>query len=245
MTRVAFVTGASSGIGEAVARTLAESGLTVALADIATEAAERLAAELGNSAFAVECDVTSNDSVKAAVAQVIDRTGRFDVLVNSAGASLVTPFVTTQESDWDRLVDLNLLGVYRTVHAVLPTMLAQQHGRIITISSETGRLGGKNEAAYSGTKGGVIAFSKAIAREVGNDGITVNCVAPGPINTPPLQRLVDQDAAEHLQRALDAMPISRVGEPSEVADAVLYLVGDGAAYVTGQTISVGGGLSMV
>jgi 2-hydroxycyclohexanecarboxyl-CoA dehydrogenase len=241
---VAFVTGAASGIGRATAEALSAEGFRVVVADINVEPAKAVAATLSNDAFALECDVTSKESVDEAIRSVLDTTGRIDVLVNVAGISVVKPFMETDESNWYLHVEVNLLGVYRMVHAVLPTMIEQKFGRIVTIASERGRQGGANEAAYSGAKGGVIAFSKAIAREVGNAGITVNCVAPGAINTPPLQKLVAEGGREHIDQALASLPIPRLGEPEEVAAAVVYLASRQAAYVTGQTIGVGGGIAM-
>jgi 2-hydroxycyclohexanecarboxyl-CoA dehydrogenase len=241
---VAFVTGAASGIGRATAEVLSAEGYRVVVADINVEQAAAVAASLPNDAFALECDVTSKESVNVAIKSVLNSAGRIDVLVNVAGVSRVKPFMETDEADWYLHVEVNLLGVYRMVHAVLPTMVAQGYGRIVSIASERGRQGGASEAAYSGAKGGVIAFSKAIAREVGGSGITANCVAPGPINTPPLQKLIEEGGREHIDRALAELPIPRLGEPEEVAAAVRYLASREAGYVTGQTIGVGGGIAM-
>jgi 2-hydroxycyclohexanecarboxyl-CoA dehydrogenase len=242
--RVALVTGAASGIGRAVALGLAEAGLTVVAADLNKSGADETIGLVG-AGSAVECDVTSTDSVRQAVADAIAGHGAIDVLVNCAGADIIKPFVDTTESDWDFLVQLNLLGVYRTVHTVLPSMIAAKAGRIINIASDAGRVGSSGEAAYAGCKGGVIAFTKSVAREVARYGITMNCVAPGPTDTPPLRRTIDEGGEKLIDALTRAIPMRRLARPQDIAGAVSFLAGDQAEFVTGQTLSVSGGLTMV
>lgn len=241
---VAIVTGGGSGIGRATAERLSEDGFQVAVADINPENAARVAESLSHESFAVTCDVTSRESTDAAIREILGRTGRIDALVNVAGISVVKPFLDTVEADWLLHIDVNLIGTMRMVHAVLPTMLDQGYGRIVSIASERARNGGASETAYSASKAGVIALSKSIAREFGAQGVTANCVAPGPINTPPLQKLIAEGGREHIDKALADLPVPRLGEPEEVAAAVSYLASSNAGYVTGQTIGVGGGIAM-
>jgi 2-hydroxycyclohexanecarboxyl-CoA dehydrogenase len=243
-TKVALVTGAGSGIGRAIAERLSADGFQVVVADINAENAAMVAQTLSQSAFALVCDVTSAESVGAATREVLERTGRIDALVNVAGISVVKPFLETDERDWKQHLDVNLMGTMRMAHTVLPTMIEQGYGRVVSIASERARNGGASETAYSAAKAGVIAFSKSIAREFGALGVTANCVSPGPINTPPLQKLIAEGGREHIDKALADLPVPRLGEPEEVAAAVSYLVGRDTGYVTGQIIGVGGGIAM-
>jgi 2-hydroxycyclohexanecarboxyl-CoA dehydrogenase len=191
-------------------------------------------------------DVTSPDSVASTIAGIIDEHGGIHVLVNCAGWDALMPFVDTDEAFWERIIGLNFKAVLRTTHAVLPHMIERQWGRLINIGSDAGRVGSSLEAVYSGAKGGVIAFTKTIAREVARKGVTANCVCPGPTQT----RLLDEIAAagDDGERVLDAMarsvPMKRLGTPEDVAAVVDFLATDEAGYVTGQTISVSGGLTM-
>ncbi|MFT4280595.1 SDR family NAD(P)-dependent oxidoreductase [Microbacterium sp.] len=242
-TRAAFVTGGASGIGASIVRQLADHGFAVAIADVDGAAGEALAAEVADSAF-VELDVTDGVAVVAAVASVTESLGPIDVLVNSAGFDVLGPFVDSDEASWRRLIDVNLLGTIRTTQQVLPGMLARGRGRIINISSEAGRIGAAGQAVYGATKGGIIAFGKSVAQEVAADGVTVNTVCPGLTATPPVRALLD--SGDPLVHDLVGMiPARRVGQPDDIAQAVGFLASDGAAYITGQTLSVSGGISMV
>jgi 2-hydroxycyclohexanecarboxyl-CoA dehydrogenase len=242
--KIALVTGAASGIGEGIATRLAADGAKVAVCDIDSDRGEAVAATVAG--VFVELDVTSTQSVEAAVERVSSELGGIDILVNCAGADVVKPFLDTDEDLWRWLVDLNYLGVLRTCKAVLTRMVQRDAGgRIINIASDAGRVGSSGEAAYSGAKGGVIAFSKTIAREHARQGITVNTVCPGPTETPPLLQTVAGGGEKFIEAMKKSIPLRRLGQPADVAAAVAFFAADDAGFVTGQTLSVSGGLSMV
>jgi 2-hydroxycyclohexanecarboxyl-CoA dehydrogenase len=244
--RVALVTGAAGGIGRAIALALARDDRAVAVADLDGEGARAVAAELGGRAMAVELDVTDADSVGAAVAAVGEELGAVDVVVNSAGWDELRPFVDTDEEFWRRVVEINFLGCVRVTHAVLPGMLDRGYGRIVNVASDAGRVGSSLEAVYSGAKGGVIAFTKTVAREAARAGVTANVVSPGPTDTGLLRGMAGE--GEEGRRLIDslvrAVPMRRLGEPEDVAAAVAFLASDAAGFITGQTLSVSGGLTM-
>jgi len=239
--RTALVTGGGSGIGEAIVSRLAAEGATVHVGDINLESAKRVAADAG--AEAVSLDVTDPDAVQAAVAAI----GTLDVLVNNAGTDEFAFFTETDPALWDRLLALNLVGVLACTHAALPGMQAAKYGRIVNIASEAGRVGSKGSAVYSAAKGGVIAFTKVIARENARYGITANSIAPGPIDTPLLRRA--RELGEIGDRIIETMAATtqmrRLGRPEEVAAAVAFLAAEESSYVTGETLGVSGGLGMV
>ena len=241
--RNALVTGAARGIGAGIARALAAAGARVALADVAADSVREAAEGLGKRGLAIVMDVSDARSVRAGVAEAEARLGPLDVLVNNAGVDTIAPFVETAEAVWDRLWAVNLRGTLLTTRAVLDGMIARQRGRIVSIGSDAGRVGSTGEAVYSATKGGVIAFSKSLAREVARHGITVNCVCPGPTDTALLEQVREYDEKLHASLAR-AIPLRRLGKPEDVAAAVAFLASDDAAYITGQTLSVSGGLTM-
>jgi 2-hydroxycyclohexanecarboxyl-CoA dehydrogenase len=245
--QVAVVTGGGSGIGRAAVLLLASQGAAVAVADIDRAAAARVAAEVtaaGGRTVAVEVDVTDAAQVRAMAAEAERTLGPIDVLVSNAGWDEVAPFVETEEGFWDRVIAINFRGHLATTRAVLPGMIERGRGRIVTVASDAGRVGSSGEAVYSGAKGAVIAFSKALAREVARKGIAVNCVAPGLTDTPLLTRLTE--GHENLMGAIvKSIPMGRLGRPEEVARAIAFLASGEAEYITGQTLSVNGGLSMV
>lgn len=241
--RVALVTGAARGIGAGIGRALAAAGARVALADVAEGTVRETAEALGERGLAIVMDVSNARSVRGGVAEAEARLGPLDVLVNNAGVDVIAPFVETDESVWERLWAVNLKGTLLTTRAVLDGMIARERGRIVNIGSDAGRVGSTGEAAYSATKGGVIAFSKALAREVARHGITVNCVCPGPTDTALLEQVREYDEKLHASLAR-AIPLRRLGRPEDVAAAVAFLASDDAAYITGQTLSVSGGLTM-
>ena len=236
--RRAFVTGGAKGIGAAVARRLATNGAAVVVADIDDAGARTLASEIGGRAVAL--DVSDSARVAAAMAD----TGPFDILVNNAGVDQHDFFTKTTVADWHRLVAVNLFSVLATVHQALPTMQAARYGRIINVVSEAARLGSKGGAVYAAAKGGVIAFSKSIARENARFGITVNCIAPGPIDTPLLRAGVAAGGDRLLSAMIDATLVKRLGTPDEVAAAVAFLASDEAAFITGETLGVSGGMGL-
>jgi 2-hydroxycyclohexanecarboxyl-CoA dehydrogenase len=239
--RSALVTGGAKGIGEAIVRRLAAEGARVWIGDIDTDGADRVAAEAG--AEAVPLDVTEPESAWAAV----ETAGTLDVLVNNAGMDEFGFFTDTDPEMWERVIAVNLKGVLACTGAVLPGMQQAGYGRIVSIASEAGRVGSKGSAVYSAAKGGVIAFTKTIARENARFGITANAIAPGPIETPLLMRA--KELGELGERIIETMKqgtqLRRLGQPEEVAAAVAFLASEEAAYVTGETLGVSGGLGMV
>ena len=232
----AFVTGAARGIGAASARRLAADGAHVVVADLDKVAAEVLAAEIGGTAL--HLDVTD----LLAVEQAVTRTGPFEILVNNAGVDQHAFFTKTTVDDWRRLLAVNLESVFATTHAALPTMQAAGYGRIVNIASEAGRMGSRGGAVYAAAKGGVIAFTRSIARENGGKGITANVVAPGPIDTPLLRQAVAQGGERLLGAMTQATLAGRLGTPEEVAAAVAFLASREAGYITGETLGVSGGM---
>ncbi len=249
-TRVALVTGGASGIGREIARALAAAGHRVAVADInADGAAETVSqlAEAGRSdGLAVTMDISVTDSVTQGCLQVADELGPIDILVNVAGWDEFHRFVDTDEDFWDRIIEINFKGVLRTCHTCVPGMTERGWGRIVNIASDAGRVGSSLEGVYSGAKGGVIAFSKTLAREVARKGVTVNVVCPGPTDTPLLDSIVgaDDDGQRVIGAMAGAVAMKRLGQPAEIAPAVVYFASEGAGFTTGQTLSVSGGLTM-
>jgi 2-hydroxycyclohexanecarboxyl-CoA dehydrogenase len=239
--RTALVTGGASGIGAAIARRLAAEGARVVIGDLNAAGAEQVGGEIG--AEAVALDVTD----PGAAASVVEAQGPFEILVNNAGTDDFGFFTDMTPERWRRLVAVNLEGVFACTHAVLPAMQQAGYGRIVSIASEAGRVGSKGSAVYSAAKGGVIAFTKTIARENARFGITANAIAPGPIDTPLLNaaRTLGGVGERIIETMKGATQMKRLGRPEEVAAAVAFLVSDDASYVTGETLGVSGGLGMV
>lgn len=248
--KTVVVTGGGGGIGGATCRRFAGAGAQVAVFDMNLEAAERVAADIragGGRAQAFRCDITDRASVDAAVAATLAQLGPIDVLVNNAGWDVFKPFTKTVPAEWDKLIAINLTGALHMHHAVLPIMAERKSGRIVNIASDAARVGSSGEAVYAACKGGLVSFSKTIAREHARHGITVNVVCPGPTDT----ALFDdykQGAGnpEKLEEAFRrSIPLGRIGQPQDLPGAILFFASEDAAYVTGQVISVSGGLSMV
>jgi 2-hydroxycyclohexanecarboxyl-CoA dehydrogenase len=243
----AIVTGAGSGIGRQVALGLAREGAKVVLGDLSLERAQAVAKEISamdGTALPVQVDVADAELVRAMVAVAIEEFGQIDILISNAGWDKVMPFLDTDEELWDRVIAINYRGHLACTHAVVPHMVEAGSGKVVLLASDAGRVGSSGEAIYSGAKGAVIAFSKALARETARQGINVNCVAPGLTDTPMLTNV--SEGNEKLMAAIiRSIPLGRVGTPEEVARAVLFLASSDADYITGQTLSVNGGLSMV
>ena len=239
--RKALVTGGASGIGAAIARRLAAEGGDVVIGDVNEEGARGVAGEI--DAEAVLLDVTEPDSAGS----VVREHGPFGILVNNAGTDDFAFFTDMTPERWRRLVAINLEGVFACTHAALSGMQAAGYGRIVNIASEAGRVGSKGSAVYSAAKGGVIAFTKTIARENARFGVTANAIAPGPIETPLLMAAAQLgDIGERIVETMKGQTqMRRLGQPEEVAAAVAFLASDDASYVTGETLGVSGGLGMV
>jgi 2-hydroxycyclohexanecarboxyl-CoA dehydrogenase len=243
--RIALVTGGASGIGAATARRLAAEGARVAIADIDLDAARAVAGEIDGAAVAM--DVADVASVRAGVAAAEADLGPVDVLVNNAGTDRFAFFVNTDEALWDFVLGVNLRGTIAVTHAVLPGMQQRRRGAIVSVASEAGRIGSQGSAIYSAAKGGVISFTRAIARESARYGVRVNAVAPGPIDTPLLEaaeEIYGEIGTRLKQGMIAATVMQRIGRPEEVAATIAFLASDDASYLTGQTLNVSGGLSM-
>jgi 2-hydroxycyclohexanecarboxyl-CoA dehydrogenase len=241
--RTALITGAASGIGRATAKAFAEAGARVILADIDEANGTKAAAELraaGHVADYMNVDMTNPESIEGFAGKVLLRFGAPDVIVNGAGWGKNHPFVDGTPDLWNKMIALNFVGPMQLVKAMLPAMIERKSGRIINVSSDAGRVGSLGETVYSGAKGGLIAFTKSLAREVARYQINVNCVCPGPTDTP-LMAVVPEKVKDALTKAI---PFRRLGQPEEIADAILFFGSDRARYITGQVLSVSGGLTM-
>ena len=244
--RVAIVTGAGRGIGAAIASALAANGAAVALCDLNGGSAAEVAGRIkksGGQASAIHVDVTDSSAVRSAVARIEAEIGPIRILVNNAGWDKFEPFVQSTEATWDRVIAINLKGPIICARAVLDGMIERKQGTIINIASDAGRVGSTGEAVYSAAKGGVIAFTKTLAREMARHNITVNCVCPGPTDTPLFADLAEQMPTLR-DGLLRAIPLHRLARPEDIASTVAFLAADEACYITGQTVSVSGGLTM-
>ncbi|SDS46722.1 SDR family NAD(P)-dependent oxidoreductase [Bradyrhizobium canariense] len=240
---IVVITGAASGIGLATARAFAEVGARVVLTDVNVAAGEKAASELksvGDTRF-MALDVTDRASAEVLAARIESELGRLDVLVNAAGWDIIEPFMNNPPEYWAKIVALNFMGPVQVTRALLPLLFASGSGRIVNVSSDAGRVGSYGEAVYAGAKGGIIAFTKSLAREVVRKNVRANCVCPGPTDTP-----LFASQSEKMREALvNAIPMKRVAQPSEIADAILFFASDRSRFVTGQVLSVSGGLTMV
>jgi 2-hydroxycyclohexanecarboxyl-CoA dehydrogenase len=242
--RTALVTGAARGIGRAIAEELAAQGHTVVIGDILDKEAAQTASKIGG--HSIHLDVTDTAAVKTAVGDLQQRLGAIDVLVNNAGWDEFRLFVDTEEPFWDQVIELNFKGCLRTCRYVVPGMIERGYGRVVNIGSDAARVGSSLESVYSGAKGAVVAFTKTLAREVARSGVTANVVCPGPTETPMLQQIAagGEDSSKVLEAMRRAVPMRRLGQPEDIAAAVAFLASDRAGFITGQTLSVSGGLTM-
>ncbi|MEM7190721.1 MAG: glucose 1-dehydrogenase [Pseudomonadota bacterium] len=243
--KTVLVTGGGGGIGRATCQRLASEGAMVIVTDRdlgAAEATVALITEAGHQARAIKCDITDRAEVDACVAAA----GQIDVLVNNAGWDLFKPFLKTEAEDWKRLIDINLVGALNMLHAVLPQMVERHQGRVVTVASDAGRVGSLGEAVYSACKGGLISITKTLAREHARDGITLNAVCPGPTDTALLDGFKEGASnPDKLMAAFTrAIPLGRIAQPEDLPGTIAFFASDDAAYVTGQVLSVSGGLTM-
>jgi 3-oxoacyl-[acyl-carrier protein] reductase len=241
--KVALVTGAAQGIGRAVALLLAQKGADIAISDINLEKAEETVKEIeaiGRKALALKADVANMGEVERMIEAVLERFGKIDILVNNAGIARDKLILRMTEEDWDAVLNVNLKGTFNCTKAVIRHMSKQRKGKIVNIASVVGEMGNVGQANYSASKAGVIGFTKTVAREFAQRGINVNAIAPGYIETPMTEALPEK-AKEELKRII---PMERLGQPDDIAEAVLFLVSDSSSYITGHILNVNGGIYM-
>ena len=244
-----IVTGGGGGIGGATCQRLAQDGATLAVLDRDLGAAQKTAAQITEArgtALALACDITQRTDIDAALTQIEAQLGPVDVLINNAGWDVFKPFTQTNEHEWERLIAINLTGALHMHHAVLPRMVERRAGRIVNIASDAARVGSSGEAVYAACKGGLVSFSKTIAREHARHGISVNVVCPGPTETALFAGFADAAPnPEKLREAfVRAIPLGRMGQPQDLAGAIAFFASDDAGFITGQVLSVSGGLTM-
>jgi 3-oxoacyl-[acyl-carrier protein] reductase len=241
--KVALVTGAAQGIGRAVALLLARKGADIVLSDINLEKAEETAKEIeaiGRKALALRANVANMDEVERMIEAILERFGKIDILVNNAGIARDKMILRMTEEDWDAVLDVNLKGTFNCTKAVIRHMSKQRRGKIVNIASVVGEMGNVGQANYSASKAGVIGFTKTVAREFAQRGINVNAIAPGYIETP-MTEVLPEKAKEELKRMI---PMEKLGQPEDIAEAVLFLVSDSSSYITGHVLNVNGGIYM-
>lgn len=247
--KTVIVTGGAGGIGGATCRRFAEAGAKVAVFDMNLDAATKVADEIkaaGGQAAAFKCDITSRAEVDAAVSGTIETLGPVDVLVNNAGWDVFKPFLKTNPEEWEKLIAINLTGALNMLHSVLPGMVERNTGRVVTVASDAARGGSSGEAVYSACKGGLVSLSKTLAREHSRHNITFNVVCPGPTDTALLADVAEgaRDPAKLIEAFRSAIPLGRLGQPDDLAGAIVFFGSDAASFITGQVISVSGGLTM-
>ena len=242
--RTAVITGAASGIGKATAEVLADAGAHVLLGDISVEQGEAAAAAIrakGKGADFIRLDVTDLASIETFKQAAYAKRPQIDVVVNVAGWGKIEPFVKNTPDFWRKVIDLNFFGVVAVTRAFLDQMTERKSGKVVVVSSDAGRVGSLGESVYAGAKGGAIAFTKSLAREMARFNVNVNCVCPGPTDTPLLAAVPEK----HREAFVNVTPMRRLAKPSEIADAVLFFSSGRSEFITGQVISVSGGLTMV
>jgi len=242
--KTAVITGAASGIGLATAETMAQAGAHVLLGDIAEEGGEQGAAAIRAKGFGadfIRLDVTDLASIETFKQAAYAKRPQIDVVVNVAGWGKIEPFVKNTPDFWRKVIDLNFFGVVAVTRAFLDQMTERKSGKVVVVSSDAGRVGSLGESVYAGAKGGAIAFTKSLAREMARFNVNVNCVCPGPTDTPLLAAVPEK----HREAFVNVTPMRRLAKPSEIADAVLFFSSGRSEFITGQVISVSGGLTMV
>lgn len=244
--KVGIVTGSGRGIGKGIATQLAKEGGVAIVVDVDINTAEATAKEIeasGGKAMAAKCDITNSQEVNALVAKVIEKYGKIDILINNVGWNKVKPFIDGDEDLWSRVLDINLKGPIICCRAVIDNMMANNYGKIVNVSSDSGRVGSTGEAVYGAAKGGVITFTKALAREMARYKINVNSVSPGPSDTPFLAE-VSAENPKLMEAVKKGIPMRRLAQPEDIANAVLFFCDDSTNYITGQILSCSGGLTM-
>lgn len=247
--RVAVVTGGGSGIGRAVCQRFAQEGCKVAIFDVNEAAGQEtvdLVKDSGGAALFQKVDITSYDDVDTGVSAVETELGPVDILVNNAGWDAIVPFLNTDFDLWKKVIDINLYGPLHLHYRILPGMAERKQGKVVNVASDAGRVGSSGEAVYSAAKGGIVAFTKTVARELARSNVQLNTVCPGPTDTPLFDEILGggeqgQKIADGLQRAI---PMKRLGQPDDYPGVIAFLASDDANFITGQTISVSGGLTM-
>jgi 2-hydroxycyclohexanecarboxyl-CoA dehydrogenase len=248
--KAVIVTGGARGIGRGIVSALAQAGASVAIADLCADVAERTASEVakdtGVQVVAIKTDVANLAEVRKTTERVLQTFEKIDALINNAGWDELKPFLQTTPELWDKIIAVNYKSVLNTCYAVLPHMVACKAGAVVSISSDAGRVGSMGEAVYSGAKAGIIAFSRTLAREHARDNIRFNVVCPGPTRTPMVEEQQKSDfGSKVLGRMEQYVPLKRLGTPEDIAPLVVFLASDAARYITGQVMSVSGGLTMV
>lgn len=241
--RISFITGAARGIGRAIADRLAEDGSDLAICDVDTQALEAAKKELedkGRRVIAEKVDVTNFEEVQAFVQKILDKFGKIDILINNAGITRDSLAVRMQDADWDAVINVNLKGAFNCIKACAKPMMKQRYGKIVNIASIIGLIGNAGQANYAASKGGLIALTKTVAKELASRSVNVNAVAPGFIKT----AMTDKLSEELKQQLLKLIPLGRMGVPRDVANAVMFLISENSAYMTGQVVQVDGGMVM-
>jgi 2-hydroxycyclohexanecarboxyl-CoA dehydrogenase len=245
----AVVTGGAQGIGRAIALRLARDGANIGILDLQKETAEKTADEirgLGVKAIAIQCDATDYAQVKESVARVHKEYGSIDILINNAGIDMAGQFVDTEPSQWDKMLNVNYRSFLIASHICIPYMIENKRGNIVSMGSDAGRIGAAGEVLYCGTKAAIMASSKALARELARYNIRVNAVSPGPVHTDLWDKLHPGERGQKVTEAVTkVIPMRRLGTPEDVADVVAFFVSEDARYLTGQVLSIDGGLTMI
>ena len=239
--KTVLVTGAAGGIGRAIVKTLHSLGAVVGITDISKEALDAFASELKDRVFVFEADLTDAESIKELIKSAENQMGKIDILVNNAGITKDGLAMRMTDDQFKGVLDVNLIAPFMLMRAVMPFMMKRRYGRIINMASIVGVMGNAGQANYCASKGGLIAMSKAVAAEMASRGVTVNCVAPGFVQT----RMTDVLPDEVKAKMLSSIPLARLGQPQDIANAVAFLASEEAGYITGQTLHVNGGMAMI